>query len=108
MQQGQEQVLGDLSMILCDPYAVNFLCISAIKILNYLINNDGLPRVKNCYFYNNFALLLLFFFKHELCVYMVADFFIYWQYSYKEFFEHDALEFINLTAFFLFIKLFWC
>lgn len=44
VQQGQEQVLGDLSMILCDPYAVNFLCISAIKILNYLINNDGLPR----------------------------------------------------------------
>lgn len=32
-------------MTLCDPYAINFLATSAIKILQHLINNDGLPRV---------------------------------------------------------------
>ena len=31
-------------MTLCDPYAINFLATSAIKILQHLINNEGLPR----------------------------------------------------------------
>uniref|UniRef100_A0A182MX31 Negative elongation factor B n=1 Tax=Anopheles culicifacies TaxID=139723 RepID=A0A182MX31_9DIPT len=44
IKRGQEQVLGDLSMTLCDPYAINFLATSAIKILQHLINNEGLPR----------------------------------------------------------------
>ncbi|XP_043472803.1 negative elongation factor B [Leptopilina heterotoma] len=44
IKRGQEQVLGDLSMILCDPYAVNFLASSAIKIALHLINGDSLPR----------------------------------------------------------------
>uniref|UniRef100_U5EZ47 Putative negative elongation factor b n=1 Tax=Corethrella appendiculata TaxID=1370023 RepID=U5EZ47_9DIPT len=44
IKRGQEQVLGDLSMTLCDPYAINFLATSAIKILQHLVNNDGLPR----------------------------------------------------------------
>ncbi|XP_031623093.1 negative elongation factor B [Contarinia nasturtii] len=44
IKRGQEQVLGDLSMTLCDPYAINFLATSAIKILQHLINNDQLPR----------------------------------------------------------------
>lgn len=44
IKRGQEQVLGDLSMTLCDPYAINFLATSAIKILQHLINNDSLPR----------------------------------------------------------------
>lgn len=44
IKKGQEQVLGDLSMTLCDPYAINFLATSAIKILQHLINNEGLPR----------------------------------------------------------------
>ncbi|XP_065353208.1 negative elongation factor B [Cloeon dipterum] len=44
IKKGQEQVLGDLSMILCDPYAVNFLATSAMKILVHLINVDGMPR----------------------------------------------------------------
>lgn len=44
IKRGQEQVLGDLSMTLCDPYAINFLATSAIKILQHLINNDGMPR----------------------------------------------------------------
>lgn len=37
-------MLGDLSMILCDPYAVNFLASSAIKIALHLINSEALPR----------------------------------------------------------------
>jgi len=44
IKRGQEEVLGDLSMTLCDPYAINFLATSAIKILHHLINNEGLPR----------------------------------------------------------------
>ncbi|OWR45494.1 negative elongation factor B [Danaus plexippus] len=44
VKKGHEQVLGDLSMTLCDPYAVNFLATSAIKILQHLINTEGLPR----------------------------------------------------------------
>lgn len=31
-------------MILCDPFAVNFLATSALKILSTLINNESLPR----------------------------------------------------------------
>ncbi|XP_030765996.1 negative elongation factor B [Sitophilus oryzae] len=44
VKRGQEQVLGDLSMTLCDPYAINFLASSAIKILHHLIHNESLPR----------------------------------------------------------------
>lgn len=44
VRRGHEQVLGDLSMTLCDPYAINFLATSAIKLLQHLINNDSLPR----------------------------------------------------------------
>lgn len=44
IKRGQEQVLGDLSMTLCDPYAINFLATSAIKIMQHLINVEGLPR----------------------------------------------------------------
>jgi negative elongation factor B len=44
VRKGQEQVLGDLSMTLCDPYAVNFLASTAMKILNHLITTEALPR----------------------------------------------------------------
>ncbi|XP_039279507.1 negative elongation factor B isoform X2 [Nilaparvata lugens] len=44
IRRGHEQVLGDLSMTLCDPYAINFLATSAMKILQHLINNESLPR----------------------------------------------------------------
>ncbi|CAG2055002.1 unnamed protein product [Timema podura] len=44
IKRGHEQVLGDLSMTLCDPYAINFLATSATKILQHLINNESLPR----------------------------------------------------------------
>lgn len=44
IKRGQEQVLGDLSMTLCDPYAINFLSTSAIKILIHLINQEQMPR----------------------------------------------------------------
>ncbi|BES98717.1 unnamed protein product [Nesidiocoris tenuis] len=44
IKRGQETVLGDLSMTLCDPYAINFLATSAMKILQHIINQEGLPR----------------------------------------------------------------
>lgn len=44
IKRGHEQILGDLSMTLCDPYAINFLASSAIKILIHLVSVDGLPR----------------------------------------------------------------
>lgn len=52
IKRGQEHVMGDLSMVLGDAYAVNFLATAALKILNFLINNDSLPR-------DNQVLLLL-------------------------------------------------
>lgn len=44
IKRGQEQVLGDLSMTLCDPFSINFLATSAIKILLHLQNTESLPR----------------------------------------------------------------
>lgn len=37
IRRGQEQVLGDLSMTLCDPFAINFLASSAMKIMNHQV-----------------------------------------------------------------------
>ena len=44
IRKEHETVIGDLSMTLSDPYAINFLTISALKIINQLIANDQLPR----------------------------------------------------------------
>lgn len=44
IKRGQEFVLGDLSMILCDPYALNTVALSVMKALQHCINNDVLPR----------------------------------------------------------------
>ncbi|RWS31152.1 negative elongation factor B-like protein [Leptotrombidium deliense] len=44
VRKGQEQVLGDLSVTLCDPYSINFLAMSAMKIMNHLISTEQLPR----------------------------------------------------------------
>ena len=44
---GQERVLGDLAMALADPYAVNFIAQSIIKILYHQITNEALPRDHN-------------------------------------------------------------
>lgn len=41
------QVLGDIAMSLADPHATNFLVSSALKIIQYLINNESLPRVSS-------------------------------------------------------------
>ncbi|XP_034398053.1 negative elongation factor B [Cyclopterus lumpus] len=44
VKKGQEQVLGDLSMILCDPFACNTLVLSIIRNLQELLSQDALPR----------------------------------------------------------------
>jgi len=44
IKSGQEHVLADISMVLCDPYAVHFLATSSFKILYHLITNESLPR----------------------------------------------------------------
>lgn len=44
VRKGQEQVLGDLSMTLCDHYAVNFLSTFALKIINHTITSEGMAR----------------------------------------------------------------
>ncbi len=44
VRRGQEHVLGDISMTLCDPYAINFLATSSMKMLNHHITNETLPR----------------------------------------------------------------
>ncbi|KAG2465320.1 NELFB factor, partial [Polypterus senegalus] len=45
VKKGQEQVLGDLSMILCDPFATNTLVLSTIRNLQDLVSQEALPRV---------------------------------------------------------------
>lgn len=44
IKSGQEHILADISMILCDPYAIHFLATSAFKIISSLITNQALPR----------------------------------------------------------------
>merc|ERR1719433_709066 len=44
IRHGQEQVLGDLSMTLCDPFAINFLSTSGMKLVNHCVTQEGLPR----------------------------------------------------------------
>ncbi|XP_014826483.1 PREDICTED: negative elongation factor B [Poecilia mexicana] len=44
VKKGQEQVLGDLSMILCDPFACNTLVLSIIRNVQELLSQDALPR----------------------------------------------------------------
>ncbi|CAG0915038.1 unnamed protein product [Notodromas monacha] len=44
LKQGQEEVLGDIAMVLCDPFSLHFLSIAALKILNHCMNQEGLPR----------------------------------------------------------------
>lgn len=44
VKKGQEQVLGDLSMTLCDPYAINFLATSGVRLAQHMVNNEGMPR----------------------------------------------------------------
>lgn len=55
IRRGQEQVLGDLSMILCDPYAINFLANSVIRLLQHLMNNEAMPRVWSTSFIQYFS-----------------------------------------------------
>ena len=52
VKRGQEHVLGDISMTLCDPYAINFLAQSVIKMINQHIVNETLAR-------DNHVLMLL-------------------------------------------------
>ncbi|CAG0883204.1 unnamed protein product [Darwinula stevensoni] len=52
MRHGQEEVLGDIAMVLCDPYSIHFLCTSSLKIIHHCINNEQLPR-------DNLILILL-------------------------------------------------
>ncbi|KAL8594851.1 hypothetical protein ACOMHN_016092 [Nucella lapillus] len=44
IRKGQENILGDLSMVLCDPFALNTVVLSAMKLLQHCINTETLPR----------------------------------------------------------------
>ncbi|XP_036835503.1 negative elongation factor B isoform X3 [Oncorhynchus mykiss] len=44
VKKGQEKVLGDLSMILCDPFSSNTLVLSTVRNLQELLSQDALPR----------------------------------------------------------------
>ncbi|XP_015416812.1 PREDICTED: LOW QUALITY PROTEIN: negative elongation factor B-like [Myotis davidii] len=44
VKKGQEQVLGDLSMILCDPFAISTLSLSTVRHLQELVGQETLPR----------------------------------------------------------------
>ena len=45
VRRGQEHVLGDISMTLCDPYAINYLANQCMKYLNHYVSlAESLPR----------------------------------------------------------------
>ncbi|XP_074655187.1 negative elongation factor B-like [Tubulanus polymorphus] len=44
IKRGQEHVLGQLSLILCDPYAMHTLGMSIMKALQHSVNTEALPR----------------------------------------------------------------
>jgi len=44
VKKGQEFVLGDLSMVLSDPFALNTILQSLMKMLQNCVNKDMLPR----------------------------------------------------------------
>ncbi|ELT91507.1 hypothetical protein CAPTEDRAFT_172048 [Capitella teleta] len=44
LKRGAEQVLGDLSMILCDPHAIHTLSMSVTKALQLATSSESLPR----------------------------------------------------------------
>lgn len=44
MRWNQEQVLGDLSMILCDPQSIQTISSSLLKSLQNCVNSETLPR----------------------------------------------------------------
>ncbi|XP_064649137.1 negative elongation factor B-like [Lineus longissimus] len=47
IKKGQEPVLGHLSMILADPYAMNTICQSLMKAIQHCLNNEQMPRDNN-------------------------------------------------------------
>lgn len=44
IKKGQEEVIGDIAMILCDPYATNTVACSILVQLSRLVKMDMLPR----------------------------------------------------------------
>ncbi|CAI9716771.1 negative elongation factor B [Octopus vulgaris] len=44
IKQSQEQLLGDLAMILCDPFTLHTISLSTVKALQHCINFELLPR----------------------------------------------------------------
>nr|CAG4635344.1 EOG090X0363 [Artemia franciscana] len=44
IKKGQEQILGDISMVLGDPHVIFFLASFCLKICNNLINSETVPR----------------------------------------------------------------
>lgn len=51
--------LRDLSMILCDPFAINTLALSTIRHLQDLVGQDTLPRVSVAASVPNVTLVLI-------------------------------------------------
>lgn len=62
------QVLGDLSMTLCDPFAINFLSQSAMKLVNFQVNWN-LRRIQ--ILFNSFKLAIVY------SSYVMLNIFIY-------------------------------
>ncbi|GAB1598257.1 negative elongation factor B-like [Argonauta hians] len=47
IKQNQEQLLGDIAMILCDPFTLHTISLSTVKALQHCINSELLPRDNN-------------------------------------------------------------
>ncbi|XP_065067620.1 negative elongation factor B-like [Rhopilema esculentum] len=44
MKKGEEEIIGDVAMIACDPFAVNTLATSILSLCSRMIKTESLPR----------------------------------------------------------------
>ncbi|XP_067933614.1 negative elongation factor B-like isoform X2 [Watersipora subatra] len=49
IKKGQEEVLGDLAMVLADPYALHTCCQTLLKLLHTSASGENLPRANGDY-----------------------------------------------------------
>ncbi|OXA60005.1 negative elongation factor B [Folsomia candida] len=44
IKKGEDKLLGDLSVILCDPFAIHFLATTSMKVMQTIMINESYPR----------------------------------------------------------------
>jgi negative elongation factor B len=69
-----DSVLGDIAMILADPYAMNTIIYNIHTSLMEVIEREVIPKVRNVFKQRSFFLFVSFRLSnisHEICVFLV-------------------------------------